>query len=417
MANIQAEDYCREFVLKSVYQDKTLAMKNHIYIHYPYCLYKCHYCDFNSYAWTQSDIPQSRYTEALLGEMRRRRNLFETTGTHFYAPNTEIDSIFFGGGTPSLMNPQDLELVLAAIHKEFTLPADCEITLECNPGTINREKLRAFKMAGINRLSLGVQSFAEENLKTFGRIHSGAEAIAAIDAALESGIERVSADLIFGFPNQTLAGWQRDLETILKKGLTHLSCYALTAEPDTIYTKALSNGDYAENNPEIFADMMEFTYKRMAEAGLPAYEISNFARPGFESRHNLGYWRYESYIGLGAGATGNYYLSNDSGFVARTKNTKSPEPYMRGVAEGDFFETEAISRQSAMGEFMLMGLRLKEGISRTDFSHRFGCEIESVYGAALQEAVTRGWILFKDDLIVPTSQAVLFNNSLSLLFV
>jgi len=383
--------------------------KFHIYIHFPYCLYKCHYCDFNSHAWDEGKIPHSDYVSALLFEVEARKRLFEGKGTHFFPEKTEIASLFFGGGTPSLMRAEDVEKIISTLDQEFTLAPNCEITLESNPGTVDRQRFVDFKNAGINRISMGVQSFQEKNLKRFGRIHSGDEAVAAINAALESGVERVSADLIFGFPGQSLKEWEGDLKKMLGFGLKHISCYALTAEPDTIYTRDLQKGQLAEVDADLFADMHNLTYELTDKAELSAYEISNFAADGEESRHNLGYWRYSSFLGLGAGAWSNFP-------AVRTMNIKAPSQYMQAVQKGAFFEQEEIEQRTAMTEYLMMGLRLKEGISHNDFAERFGESLASVFGDEVLRAVEKGWLEDDGAWMRATREGFLFNNSLVQMF-
>ena len=216
---------------------------HHLYIHFPYCLYKCHYCDFNSYALEPSEIPYDAYTEALSLELAVRQQMNVDSGPYFFSPDTEIKTIFFGGGTPSLMPQIQIQKILAAVRKYFVISEEAEITLECNPGTLNPQTLAGFKESGINRISIGVQSFNDKYLARFGRIHTGKEAEQAISMALELGID-VSGDLIFGFPGQTLKEWQQDLTILSQYDLSHASCYALTAEPGTQYYQNIKQGDF-----------------------------------------------------------------------------------------------------------------------------------------------------------------------------
>lgn len=385
----------------------------HIYIHYPYCLYKCHYCDFNSYAYEPKDIPQSPYLDALLAEIRARRRIFERTGAGFFADGTVIDTVFLGGGTPSLMNPSDVALVLAALEKIFRFATNVEITLESNPGTVTKEKFMAFKAAGVNRVSLGVQSFHDQDLQRFGRIHTGDEAKRALAAALDSGITRVSGDLIFGFPDQTLGEWEQNLDTILSFGLKHVSAYALTAEEGTSFTSDLKKGLLKEADGELFAAMQERTYERFENAGLKAYEISNFAVPGEESRHNLGYWRYQAYAGLGAGAFATYFYdgAKPHTFAVRESNHKAPEHYMRKAAAGaDFSVIEKIDKNTAAKEAVMMGLRLAEGLDLNDFRRRFGFALEEKCAATIHKLSERGWLKIEDARLIPTRAGFLMNN-------
>lgn len=386
--------------------------EHHIYIHFPYCLYKCHYCDFNSYAFEKNLIPHQDYTQALLAEIDCRRVLYENTGTHFFSPQTKISTVFLGGGTPSLMRPEDVRLILQKLADEFCFADDIEITLEGNPGTVDKQKFTEFKKAGINRISLGVQSLQEKNLGTFGRIHTGEQALTALKAAMEAGFSDVNADLIFGFPGQTLAEWQSDLEEILKLKLPHVSCYALTAEPGTLYSHALRRGEITETKSDLFYDLMKWTYERMSDAHMPAYEISNFSIPGHNSRHNLGYWHYDDYIGLGAGAWSNYHVLKPAHFITRCENIKSPQQYLKLARAGDFFSEEKILKTTAMSEFMMMGLRLNEGVSKKRFHDLFGEDIFQIFSLAIAHAQKRGWLQVENDVLKPTQEGFLFNNEM-----
>lgn len=398
-------------------------MPGHIYIHFPYCLYKCHYCDFNSHAWEQGKIPHQEYVIALLTELNHRKNLFEAEGRHFYAAGTEIGTVFFGGGTPSLMRPGDVEKILTELQRFFVFTGDVEITIEANPGTVTQKKLDDFCSAGVNRLSLGVQSLHDAYLARFGRIHTADEAINAIKSALCSQITNISTDLIFGFPGQTLAEWKSDLHAVLEFRLNHLSCYALTAEPDTIYSRQLAQRNLSETKPDVFADMLETTYELTDNRGISAYEISNFARPGFACRHNLAYWKYESYLGLGAGACSNWV---DPLKVIRTINHKSPQIYIgRGkkffvpcaVQNNSLFHTETIELKTAMKEFMMMGLRLKTGVGGNGFRKKFGVSLEDVFEDQLKQAIALGLLVEENNCYCPTQQGFSLNNRLVGLFI
>lgn len=397
-----------------------------VYIHFPYCLYRCHYCDFNSYAWDAGRIPHDDYIGALVEELAVRERLFQAGKAGFLPPRSRIDSVFFGGGTPSLMRPGDVARLLSELSRRFSLVTDCEVTLEVNPGTVDARRLGDFVRAGVNRFSIGVQSLSDSNLKRFGRIHTGAQAVAAIEAALLSGAGRVSADLIFGFPEQTLAGWRSDLATILRLGLCHISCYALTAELGTRYTNDVRTGRLRETEAELMADMQELTYELTGEAGLTAYEISNFAKEGWECRHNLNYWRYGSFLGLGAGAVSNFCceVARSQGrevagsvVVVRQQNTAGPSEYVWQLRQArPFFTTEYIKKKTAMAESLMMGLRLKEGISLKAFLRRFGEPLQVVYGPALSQAIRAGWLVNEGERLCPTRQGFFFNNRLVQLF-
>lgn len=384
----------------------------HVYIHFPYCLYKCHYCDFNSFATERADIPFSPYVDALLQEMTLRQKLYEKTGTYFFPSDAQIDTIFLGGGTPSLFSAQDISRILTALKGYFTFSPNVEITLEANPGTVDLPKLKEFRAVGINRISLGVQSLQDKYLGAFGRIHTGNDALVALETALEAGFTRVNADLIFGFPGQTLKEWQNDVETILKLGLKHLSCYSLMAEPGTIFTRDVKAGKIDETHPEIFSDMLEWTHERLSAAGLPTYEISNFAQIGEECRHNQAYWDFRSYLGLGAGACGqNVALVSDPS-VCRTMNVKSPDLYQERIKKGsDFFDVENVDTATAMKEFVLMGLRTRNGLSNENFYRLFATDLNAIFGLAIADHIRRGNLFWNESNLQPTRSGLFLNNT------
>lgn len=381
----------------------------HIYIHFPYCLYKCHYCDFNSYPVQSNQIPGKSYTDALLKEIDLRQTFFDA--------QAKIDSIYFGGGTPSLMHPEDVEKILCKLQRYFLFSDNAEITLECNPGTVNGEKLHRLKQAGINRLSIGIQSLHDKFLKKFGRIHTAREAIQVIDLALESHIPRVSVDLIFGFPNQTLEEWQSDLEKIISCHLGHISCYALTPESGTLYHRQLQEGIFHETSSDHSSQMQAVTRQLLKDSGWNAYEISNYALLGQESRHNLGYWHYDDYLGLGAGAFSNLCLGvntrEEKKFVLRTENINLPEDYMQGIQDNNYSHEEWIDRCTAMSEFMMMGLRLKEGVSKKRFEDFFMQKVDSVFNSAIASTTRQGLMESDSHFVRPTEKGVHFNNCLA----
>lgn len=404
-----------------------LRAPHHIYIHFPYCLYKCHYCDFNSFAVERGAIPSTSYVDTLVAELAARRILFEESGLHSFAKGTRIDTIFLGGGTPSLMQPGEVEKILLALSHEFQLAPAAEVTLEANPGTLDATKIRDFKSAGITRLSIGVQSLEDRNLARFGRIHSAQDAKRALHDAVSVFAGNVSADLIYGFPDQTFAEWQSDLEKIAKRGLSHLSCYSLTAEAGTQFAADVRRGIYHETTDELMAEMFLFTQRFLQDQGLNAYEVSNFSKTGSECRHNLGYWHYESYLGIGAGACSHFVpdvmppppsakhsvcgvssteenmagpetpgdddedVVDTKPRVRRTTNHKIPETYQRTLQDGDnFFLEESIDRRTAMSEFMMMGLRLREGVGVADFKLLFGEDLQRAFAPRLNQAVRQG---------------------------
>ena len=409
-----------------------------LYLHFPYCLYKCHYCDFNSYAFKEGEIPFESYKQALLAEWKKRLSFFDSS---------PVETLFFGGGTPSLMRAEDIEVLLREIQRTAVFADEREITLEANPKTIDGKKLSGFNKAGINRLSVGVQSLNDAYLAAFGRIHSADDAREALRLVEKGGFASWNADLIFGFPGQTLSEWKKDLREILAHDPPHLSCYSFTVEAGTVYGQKLKvqsirqaqdksprfkvpsfakasagaqGSKYRLPDEDIQAEMFEVTGEILEKAGYRRYEISNFARPGHECRHNLNYWNYGEYVGLGAGAVS--FLRNrekfppppfvkggsfdspplkkggQGGFGYRTTNFKEPGRYMeallnnsphpplslRGGERGSYwFDEEMISRETAMAEFFMMGLRLSDGISKETYERLFSVSAEQYHAAII----------------------------------
>lgn len=376
---------------------------NHIYVHYPYCLYKCHYCDFNSYAIEKKEIPENEYLKNLILELEFWH---EKLGRNHFP----IQTVFFGGGTPSLMDPKSVETVLQKIDDLFGCADNVEVTLESNPGTVTQKSFAAFKSAGVNRVSLGVQSFAEKNLSRFGRIHTGDEALKALENALFV-FENVSADLIFGFPSQSLNEWQQDLQTLTALSLPHMSCYALTAEPHTQYTVDLKKKKYQETTAETFADMQLYTYSFLESQGYHAYEISNFAKPGAESQHNLGYWRYHSYLGIGAGAISNWVW--DAHKVERFANRRRPQDYEEALyQQNDFFTREEVVSPDILIEFFMMNLRLKNGVTEQQVTRFFNDQQASQIFEIFAKLVAEGYVERVRDRFQITQKGFLLNHKM-----
>jgi len=321
-----------------------------LYVHWPFCLSKCPYCDFNSHVRTRIDADS--YQVAVLRELETVAFRLDT--------RRPLDSIFFGGGTPSLMPGQVVQTIVARAEQLFGLKPDIEITLEANPTSADAERFRAYRGAGVNRVSLGVQALDDTDLKALGRLHSVDEALAAV-ALAQSVFARVSFDLIYARPGQTLDAWQAELERALTFGCQHYSLYQLTFEEGTPFHAMLQRGLMHELDVEVASTMFEFTQARMEQAGLPAYEISNHARPGQESTHNLVYWRYGEYVGVGPGAHGRI-VSGGTRIASQTE--KNPELWLRRVTDqGDgMVAWDPVEPEQQSTEALLMGLRLNEGV-------------------------------------------------------
>jgi putative oxygen-independent coproporphyrinogen III oxidase len=344
-----------------------------VYLHWPFCAAKCPYCDFNSHVRHQA-IDQERYVKAFGREMRTMR---ERTG-----PKT-VKSIFFGGGTPSLMQPQTVGALLDAVSEFWTVPDNIEITLEANPSSVEAERFRGYRAAGVNRVSLGVQALNDRDLKFLGRLHNVEEALKAIGLARDI-FPRLSFDLIYARPNQALSEWEDELKKAIGYAADHLSMYQLTIEQGTPFAALQKAGKLKVPDGEHSADLYALTQEVTAARGIPAYEVSNHAAPGAESRHNLVYWRYGEYAGIGPGAHGRF-VEGDARSV--TISEKMPERWLEKVeAEGTgVVEEERLTASHQGDEMLMMGLRLNEGIDVLRYEKMAGRTFDPKRLAVLQE--------------------------------
>lgn len=360
-------------------------MGHSLYLHIPFCTHRCAYCDFNTYAGQKQLIPA--YVEALCAEVEW------VGGT---APrDLSLDTLYFGGGTPSLMTPRQFASILGAIRRSFQVAEDAEITTEANPGTVSAEDLGAFRAVGINRISLGVQSSNGEELRMLERTHSYGDVLQAVSGARRAGFDNLSLDLIYGLPEQTLETWQTTVRRTIGLGPEHISAYALTLERGTPFGRWMSRGLMASPNPDEAADMYEWLSEELESAGYAQYEISNWSREGRACRHNLQYWRGLPYLGLGAGAHGyanGYRYSN----VLRIQTYLDRMNEPRGKSSASDAEAFPLSpavveqhRQSIdddMAEYMIMGLRLThEGVTAQHFDDRFGVTLGERFGREIAE--------------------------------
>ncbi|MGI3901994.1 MAG: radical SAM family heme chaperone HemW [Janthinobacterium lividum] len=336
-----------------------------IYVHWPFCLSKCPYCDFNSHV-RQAPVDEARYLSAFRQELAHRAAL---------TPGRTVHSVFFGGGTPSLMNPATVGSIIEAIASHWTIEPGAEITLEANPTSVEATRFQGYRAAGINRVSLGVQALNDPDLKALGRLHTAAEALAAVKIAA-THFERFSFDLIYARPDQTPAQWKAELHSAIDHAAEHLSLYQLTIEHDTMFEKLHKAGKLVVPDAEQARILWEVTQELTALRGLPAYEVSNHARPGAESRHNLVYWRYGEYAGVGPGAHGR--ILTPSGRRAQSTE-RHPEMWLT-VVEGEghgLVADEGLSSEEQGDEFLLMGLRLQEGIDPQRFAELAGRSLDS----------------------------------------
>ena len=363
-----------------------------LYIHWPFCLAKCPYCDFNSHVRAQ--IPQAEMLSALRAELA-----WEAARL---APR-RVTSIFFGGGTPSLMDPASVAALIADAALLFTLAEDAEITLEANPTSIEAEKFSAYRAAGVNRISIGVQSFDPAALQFLGRQHSAAQAIAAIELGA-SIFPRVSFDLIYARPAQTEAGWRAELRQALSLAADHLSLYQLTIEEGTKFATLYGRGEFSLPEEELAARLYDATAEEAQKFGLAPYEISNYARAGAESRHNLAYWRYQDYAGIGPGAHGRVTLAGE---LYATSRHRAPEAWMALVRRHGHGTTEesAISPADKAREALLMGLRLTEGVSLPYFITRTGLDLAAAVDPDMLAAcIEEGYLALTPDRLTATEQ-------------
>ncbi len=321
-----------------------------VYIHWPFCLSKCPYCDFNSHV-RRGGVDEARFVRAYVAEI---------AATAARIPDRTVSTIFFGGGTPSLMRPTSVAVILDAIAQRWTVAPDAEITIEANPTSVEAERFRDFRSAGVNRVSLGVQALDDAALAALGRTHSVEEALTAV-AVARSAFERYSFDLIYARPGQTPAQWRAELGRAIVEAAGHLSLYQLTVEPDTPFEALYRAGKLAIPNEAAARELYEVTQETCDHAGLPAYEVSNHARRGDECRHNLIYWRYGEYAGIGPGAHGRLDVAGKRYATAAEKRPETWLSLVEGRGDG-LVENEALLRSAQADEFLLMGLRLTEGI-------------------------------------------------------
>jgi len=346
-----------------------------IYLHIPYCKTRCPYCDF----FTQTDHSSlDRYTDALIREMELRRD---------YLGGEAIQSIYFGGGTPSRLQAGRIAAIIRRIYDLFLVTDDPEITLECNPDDPDRDYFKELRQAGINRLSLGTQSFSDQELRLLGRRHDASQNHRALEHALASGFENISVDLIYGLPGSTTGQWQQNLESAFAYPVKHLSAYHLTLEPDTPFGRMKEQGELQEIDEQTSLRQFEMLIEHTRHYGMEHYELSNFALPGYRSRHNSSYWQRRPYLGLGPSA-------HSYNLISRHQNITSLRLYMDGVAEGQPpMEEEILDKNDHFNDYLITGLRTREGIPLNDIERRFGNEYKDYLLKASRNFIDTGKLI------------------------
>jgi oxygen-independent coproporphyrinogen-3 oxidase len=381
-------------------------MRVAVYVHVPFCRARCSYCDFNTYAGLETLIPA--YVAAVCREI-------EIAGRRW--DRLTAPTIYFGGGTPSILPPDLLGELLRALRLAFHVSGDVEITLEANPGTVDVERLCRMRALGVNRLSLGIQSAHDDELGLLGRIHTWDEAVETVGAAREAGFDNLSLDFIFGLPGQTMSRWRETVEAALRLRPEHLSLYALSVEEDTRLEARIAAGELPSPDEDMAAEMYELAEERLAEAGYWHYEISNWATvhpriPNpYMCHHNLTYWRNESWLGVGAGA--HSWMDG-----RRWANVRHPREYVAALERGDTpaAETEPINRRLEMGETMMMGLRLAEGVDDARFCARFGVGLEATFGESLAQLHSIGLLVWDGYVARLTARGRLLGNQVFMHF-
>ena len=370
-----------------------------LYVHLPWCLKKCPYCDFNSHAAPQDGVQEQRYISALMADLESALPLIWGRTVH---------SVFLGGGTPSLFSPESIDLLLAGLRARLRLEPDCEITLEANPGTFERDRFRAFRQAGVTRLSIGVQSFNDAHLKALGRVHDAAQALAAAEEAALA-FDTFNLDIMYALPGQTLAQVAQDMATALTFAPPHISIYHLTIEPNTYFAK------FPPQVPEddtAYA-MLDLITEKTAAAGLERYEVSAYAKAAHRCKHNLNYWQFGDYLGIGAGAHGKLSFAHR---VLRQVRVREPGLYLERALAGEAVAQEdEVARADLPFEYMLNALRLRHGFSLRDFSERTGLAVTAIE-AGLQQAEAKGLIERDFARVRPTERGFDFLSDLQELF-
>ncbi|MDE0298289.1 MAG: radical SAM family heme chaperone HemW [Candidatus Poribacteria bacterium] len=363
-----------------------------LYIHVPFCATKCHYCAFNTYAFHKEQA--RRYLGALRSEMELYR--LDSDG---------LKTVFIGGGTPSILSAESLEGLFKHLHAVFDVNGTAEITVECNPGTVDRQKLEVMRSAGVNRLSFGVQAMDDATLEQLGRIHTVDEVLQSYDLARRVGFDNINLDLMFGLPNQTVEGWKACLKEVIALRPEHISAYSLMLEEGTVFYESWRSGELQRLPDEIEAEMYQVTIDTLIRHGYEHYEISSFAKPSFTARHNLVYWKNRSYVGLGPGACG--YVNG-----ARYSNIRGVQEYVESLKLGrkPIADSEQLTGRDEKAETVILGLRMREGIREEDYRRRFGEPIEAEFEDVLDKWIGVSLLEWRGENLRLTNQGLFLAN-------
>lgn len=374
-----------------------------VYVHVPFCIKKCNYCDFVSF-------PVGKYSS-----MAREYSRYLDKETDLWVKQedlSQVETVYFGGGTPTVLALSDLMHMISKLLKHCRLSQNNEVTLECNPGTVDGRDLVLLRQVGVNRLSIGAESFNDDSLNAMGRLYSAADCIKTIKEARKAGFANIGIDLIYGLPGQTMEQWLEELKYALDQDVDHISIYGLTLSDQTPWGKAASQGHLIVPDEDLVADMLEKNIKMLTSHGFLHYEISNFAKPGHECRHNLSYWQRKNYLGLGvaaASAVGNHRFSN----------CRTLEEYT-SLLDNDSFprgEEEILSRDQVLGEAMFLGLRILEGINMNEFSKRYLIRPDDYFGKQIEENVAKGLLEIEGDSLKLTYKGLFLANEVFMSFV
>ena len=367
-----------------------------LYIHIPFCIKKCAYCDFLS--WSGDKNQKEEYVRDLEQEIRSYKT---------FAADYQVSTVYFGGGTPSILETGQIERIMGALRQTFRIEKKAEITLEMNPGTARKEKLKAYRQLGINRLSIGIESVKNENLKLLGRIHTYEDFLESYHMAREAGFDNISGDLISSLPGQTLEEWKEELEILIRTPLEHLSVYQLIIEEGTEFYERYGEHEELLPDEETSREIYLWTGEYLENQGFRQYEISNYARAGKESRHNLRYWERKDYLGLGLGAAS--MIRN-----MRMSNTRDWEKYRTGCRDPRKIreEVEFLEEPRQIEEFMFLGLRKTRGVSRKEFRRTFGKDLDLIYEKTLKKYLENGMLQESGDRIFLSEEGILLSNQI-----